>query len=312
MMDGKNFLSVADVSEADLRKLLESAIALKAAARKGRQDRCLAGKQLGLIFEKPSMRTRISFESGMVQLGGYAVFIGQEIGRLGVRDPIRDLARITSSYLDALAVRTFSHDILEELAREASIPVINALSDYLHPCQALADLMTVTEAFGKPDGAVIAFIGDGNNVARSLARAAAMTKAVFRIASPEGYALDDAFVEALSKDYPDAVERFRDPNEAVEGADVLYTDSWISMGQEAEQEKRERAFRDYQINEALLARAKKTAIVMHCLPAYRGKEITAAAADSPQSVIYQQAENRLHTQKALLKELLTRGGTGDE
>jgi ornithine carbamoyltransferase len=271
----------------------------------------LAGKTLALLFEKPSLRTRVSFEVAMQQLGGRALYLSPAEVGLGGREPVADVARVLSRYVDAIAARTFKHETVEELARWADVPVINALSDGEHPCQTLADLLTIYEKKGRWRGLVLSFVGDGNNVARSLMLGSAMVGMDFRIASPQGYSLSKALVdraESLAAASGAAVFCLESPQEAVRGADVVYTDVWASMGQEEEQAERMRAFSGYQVNAELLALASPDAIVMHDLPAHRGEEIADEVIEGPQSVVFDQAENRLHAQKAVLALIL--GGEG--
>jgi ornithine carbamoyltransferase len=258
-----------------------------------------------MIFEKPSLRTRVSFETAMVHLGGHALYISPtEIG-LGTRESVPDVARVLSGMVDGIMARVFEHQKLKDLAAHAAIPVINGLSDYSHPCQAMADLMTIEEHFGKLKGLTLAYIGDGNNVARSLLVACAKFGLNFRIATPPGYELEDEIVQRVMSFHQDFdFVSAHDPHEAVRDADVLYTDTWVSMGQEAEKAIRLPVFKPYQINEELLAAAPKQAVVLHCLPAYRGVEITDAVIDGPQSLVFPEAHNRLHFQKALLAALL--------
>jgi ornithine carbamoyltransferase len=259
------------------------------------------------MFQKPSLRTRVSFELAMRQLGGQTVYLSPAEVGLGQRESVADVARVLSRYVDAMAVRTFSHQVLEELAGYASVPVINALSDWEHPCQALADLLTIVEKRGDLSGLTLAYIGDGNNVARSLMLAAALSGMNFSIASPAGYAIDD---ETLNLAQSNAVGTggeilaTEDPRQAVTGADVIYTDVWTSMGQEAESEARRQIFAGYQVNAELISLAREDAILMHPLPAHHGEEVAEGILDSPRSVIFDQAENRLHLQKALLAAIL--------
>lgn len=304
----KDLLSVADLTAQEIWQLLHSALDIKQG--KGRPG--LQGKVLALLFEKPSLRTRVSFEVAMYQLGGQSLYLSpQEVG-LGKREAVADVARVLSRYVNGLAVRTFSQSLLVELARFASIPVINALSDEEHPCQALADLLTVLEKKGRLEGLVLTFVGDGNNVANSLLLACALVGMEFRIASPPGYQLQEAIVRRARRLSPRArllIEQ--EPRQMVAGADIIYTDVWTSMGQEAEAEERRRVFAPYQVNETLLALAKKDALLMHPLPAHHGEEVAPGLLDQPASVVFDQAENRLHLQKALLAELLG-GKAGDE
>lgn len=304
-MKGKDLLSMTDLTAEDIWELLNRARELKA---KGREP-LLAGQTLALIFEKPSLRTRVSFDIAMHQLGGHSLYLSQmEVG-LGTREPVSDVARVLSRYVDGIAARTFSHRTVELLAEHASVPVINALSDAEHPCQALADLLTIYEKKQRLSGLTLAFIGDGNNVAHSLMLGAAAVGMNFHIACPAGYEPQERFM-ALAQGYAQTsgakVLCTPDPWEAAAAADVLYTDVWISMGQEEEAAVRRTAFVDYQLNAALLASAKDDAIVMHDMPARRGEEIAEELIDAPQSVIFDQAENRLHAQKAILARLLLR------
>lgn len=293
----KHFLDLADLTAEDIQKLLDNAVALKAELRKGGNRPILKGKVLGMIFEKPSLRTRISFEVAALQLGGHAFYISPaEIG-LGTRESVADIARVLSRYVDGIMARTFSHDHIIELAKYATVPVINGLSDYNHPCQGLADLLTIHEKKGKLQGLKLAYVGDGNNVARTLLIGASKMGIQITITSPAGYSLSK---EGQSSE----VEFTDDPAAAVQGADIIYTDTWTSMGQEDEMEMRKKVFMPYQVNSELVARAKSDAIVMHCLPAHRGAEITDEVMDSTQSVVFDQAENRLHAQKAILASLL--------
>jgi ornithine carbamoyltransferase len=307
----RDFLSFADLTRADADRWFRTAIRLKADLRAGRAHRELAGKTLGLIFHKPSLRTRVSFEVAMTQLGGSSIFItDKEIG-MGSREPVQDVARVLSGYVDGIMVRTFDHQIAVNLARHASVPVINGLTDWLHPCQILADLLTMLEHGLDLDRATVAFIGDGNNVANSWIEAASLYGLTLRIACPEGYDPDPNLVAQGRASGRGRVAIVRSAAEAADGADVLYTDVWASMGQEAEREKRLLVFRPFQVDTGILNRAKPNAIVLHCLPAHRGEEITEEVIEGPHAAVFPQAENRLHAQKAVLFELLGRGpGTG--
>lgn len=279
--------------------------------KNGQSVSILGGKTLALLFEKPSLRTRVSFDVAMQQLGGHTLYLSPAEVGLGEREPVADVARVLSRYVDAIAARTFKHETVEELARWADVPVINALSDGEHPCQALADLLTIYEKKDRWRGLVLAFVGDGNNVASSLMLGSAMVGMEFRIASPQGYCVSRALVdkaESLAAASGAAVVCVESPQEAVRGADVVYTDVWASMGQEKEQVERRRAFSGYQVNAELLALASPDAIVMHDLPAHRGEEIADEVIEGPQSVVFDQAENRLHAQKAVLALIL--GGEG--
>jgi ornithine carbamoyltransferase len=306
-MKKRDFLTLTDLSASELQDVLELAATLKREHHEGRLRTPLTGKVLGLIFHKPSLRTRVSFESGMARLGGTALTLtNAEIG-MGTREAISDIGEVLSRYLDAIMIRTFAQAWVEDLARHATVPVINGLTDAYHPCQILADLQTVLESFPKLEGRKVVFVGDGNNVSRSWFDAARRLPVRVTLTCPEGYEPDAATMTAARAEAGDRIAVVHDPERAVEGADVLYTDVWASMGQEAEAEARKRAFARYQINEALLARAKPDAIVLHCLPAHRDEEITEAVIHHPRSRIFDQAENRMHAQNALLVRLLTGG-----
>jgi len=302
-MKGKDLLSIADLGGEDIHQLISDAIDLKARGWLS----MLSGKTLAIMFEKPSLRTRVSFELAMRQLGGETIYLSPaEVGR-GQREAVPDVARVRSRYGDAIAARTFSHQALEVLARYSSVPVINALSDWEHPCQALADLLTIYEKKEELNGLTLAFVGDGNNVARSLMLAASLTGMNFRMASPPGYAIEDKTLNlARSNALSSGGEILctDEPRLAVSGADVVYTDVWTSMGQEAEADKRRQIFAGYQVNDELLSLAREDAIFMHPLPAHHGEEVAEGILDAPKSVVFDQAENRLHLQKALLAEML--------
>lgn len=302
----RHFIDLFDVTALEAGKLLNLAAELKAAnADHAKRPLLLAGRTLGLVFDKPSLRTRVSFEAAITQLGGNALFLnGKDVG-MGSRESVADFARVISQYVDALAVRTFSQTTIEELARHATIPIINALSDSAHPCQALADLMTIQEEFGDLAGRKLVFVGDGNNVARSLAQASALFGVRCELACPAGYEYPPEFARTYASTYPDVPLLVNhDPITAVQGADAVYTDVWASMGQEAEVESRKEVFAPYQVNASLMAHAQPTAIFLHCLPARRGEEVTDAVLDGPQSRVIPEAANRLHVQKALLAWLL--------
>jgi len=307
----KDFLHISDYSPEELRYLLDLAVRLKKEYRRGGNKPVLKGQALAMVFQKPSLRTRVSFERGMQHLGGQALYLSPaEIG-LGGRESVADVARVLSGYVQAIMARTFSHQHVVELAQWASVPVINGLSDYNHPCQAMADVLTMLESKGRVQGLNVTWIGDGNNVAVSLLHLCAKLGANFTLAAPEGYDLNPeaaALGRQCAVDSGSTVLFVRDPHEAVTGADVIYTDTWTSMGQEAETEKRRLVFPPYQVNAALLAEAAPDAIVMHCLPAHRGEEITDEVMDGPHSVVFPQAENRLHAQKAILYHLLVDQG----
>ncbi|GAP10677.1 ornithine carbamoyltransferase [Bellilinea caldifistulae] len=303
----KDFLAVSDYSPAELQGMLDLAVRLKKEWRAGGNQPLLKNKVLGMIFQKPSLRTRVSFDMAMRHLGGDALYLSpNEIG-LGQRESIADVARVMSGYVDAIMARVFAHEHVLELAKWSSIPVINGLSDYNHPCQAMADALTIQEEFGSLKGLNVTFIGDGNNVAVSLMHICAKLGANFTIASPEGYDIVPKAVELAKQFAAESGSRLtflRDPHQAVKDAHVIYTDTWTSMGQEAEAKKREAVFPPYQVNQQLVSEARTDVIVMHCLPAHRGQEITDEVADGPHSRLFPQAHNRLHAQKAILVELL--------
>jgi ornithine carbamoyltransferase len=301
----RHFLTILEHDSDTLRHLLAEAARLKAELSRGRFADSLKHKIVALVFEKPSLRTRVSFEAGVAQLGGSSLFqAGNEVG-LGVRESVADFARTMSQYVNAIVLRVFKHATVEEVAKYSTVPVINGLSDTSHPCQAMADLLTVQECFGDYAGKTIAFIGDGNNVARSLAVLCGKLGVKFVLAAPEGYGFPADFVANYTKDVGALMPpEVRDPNEAVKGADVIYTDVWTSMGQETERDKRLKEFAPYQVNSALLKKAPKHAKVLHCLPAHRGEEIAADVLEGPASVVFQQAGNRMHAQKAIMEWLL--------
>lgn len=304
MLKGRDLLSIHDLTVEEINEILELARVLKAKLRGGSEHRLLKGKTLGLIFEKSSTRTRVSFEAGMYQLGGQAMFLSHRDLQLGRGEPIQDTARVLSRYLDGIMLRTFGHDKLVEFAQWAAVPVINGLTDLLHPCQALTDLLTIREYCGQNlRGLKLAYIGDGNNMAHSLMYACAKMGIDFTVATPAGYDPDPQIVQNARADahrLGTLISLTHDAAEAVKDADILYTDTWISMGKEEEADKRRHDFAGYQVNRALLQLAAKRAIVMHCLPAHRGEEITADVFEENADIIFEQAENRLHTQKAIL------------
>ena len=302
----RHFLDLLDLSTEDLTHLLAEAARLKAESQAGRRQALLAGRVLGLIFEKPSLRTRASFEAAMAQLGGGSIFLSASDGPLGQRESVPDFARTLSCYVDAVVLRVFRHQTVDEFAAHASVPVINGLSDLCHPCQALGDLLTLQEVFGGLRGRTLVFVGDGNNVARSVAVGCGKLGARFILAAPEGYGFDEPFLQTFRRLVPGGeLVQNGVPQHAVGAADVIYTDVWTSMGQEAERERRLREFAGFQVNADLLARAPAHARVMHCLPAHRGEEISAEVMEGPQCLAFPQAGNRMHGQKALLKWLLT-------
>jgi ornithine carbamoyltransferase len=299
----RHFLDMLDLDAGDPEFLLAATARLKAQPREGFLP--LAGRCLGLVFEKPSLRTRVSFQAAMGQLGGSSIFLSGADAGLGTREAISDYARVMTSYVDALVVRTFQHATVEDFAKYAACPVINGLSDYFHPCQALADLFTVKEHFGSLSNRTLAFVGDGNNVARSLAIGCAYLGVKFRLVCPASYTFDAPFLERYAKRFPAVpFDVTHDPGRGMKDADVVYTDVWASMGQEAEAQQRKQVFHPYQVNAALLRQAPSHAVVMHCLPAHRGEEITSDAIDTPRSIVFAQAANRLHLQKTLLLWLL--------
>jgi ornithine carbamoyltransferase len=303
----KDFLAVADFSSTELQEMLNLAVQLKDEWYKGGNPPLLKGKVLGMIFQKPSLRTRVSFDMAMRHLGGDALYLSpNEIG-LGKREAISDIARVMSGYVQGIMARVFDHEHILELAHWADIPVINGLSDYNHPCQAMADALTIQEKFGNLKGLNVAFVGDGNNVVVSLLHICVKLGANFTLASPEGYDLNPKAVDIGNQIASETGSRIRyilDPHEAVRDAHVIYTDTWTSMGQEEEAKKREQVFPPYQVNKDLVSEAQPEAIVMHCLPAHRGQEITDEVADGPHSALFPQAHNRLHAQKAILARLL--------
>ncbi|WP_165065587.1 ornithine carbamoyltransferase [Paludisphaera rhizosphaerae] len=301
----QHFLDLRGLDPESARRLLDRASELKDGRLGPGWTPPLQGRSLGLVFEKPSLRTRVSFETAFTRLGGNSIFLrGKDVG-MGVRESVADFARVISQYVDALAVRTFAHSTLEELAEYATIPVVNALSDDAHPCQAMADMLTLLELKGKLEGVRLAFIGDGNNVAMSLAEAAALLGVEFVLACPENYKYPDSFRSVYSKRFPDVpLLVTHDPREAAEGADALYSDVWASMGQESEADQRREIFAPFQVDEELMAAAHPDAVFLHCLPAHRGEEVTSGVLDGPQSHVFQQAANRMYFQMALLEWLV--------
>jgi ornithine carbamoyltransferase len=305
---GRNLTSIQDFLPEELASALELAAAMK--ARPSDYRDALAGKQIVLFFEKPSLRTRLTFEAGINSLGGASFFVDQTQSRLGARESLSDVAHNLERWIDGIVLRTFAHDTVTTMAQHACIPVINALSDLEHPCQAMADMMTLQEHFGDLRNVHLAYVGDGNNVAHSLMLAAASTGATISVATPEGYEPNPEITgaaRALAAISGGSVEVVHDPLDAVAGADAVYTDVWASMGQESESEDRRKIFAPYQVNRNLFSCAAKHAVFMHCLPAHRGDEVTEAVIDSPRSVVFDQAENRLHVQKAILALLLESG-----
>ena len=298
-MKKRDLLSLQDLSREEIRGILTLARQLKQSQKRGATHRLLAGKTLAMVFEKPSLRTRVSFETGMIQLGGHAVFLGPAEIHLGVRESPADCARSLSRWVDLIVLRTFSQDILEEVARSATVPVINGLTDLFHPCQVLADCFTLLERKKKLDGLKVAFVGDGNNMAHSWMEAAEKLSFSFSLACPRGYE-PSAEIARLAKERGARLLVTNDVAAAVQGADVIYTDVWTSMGQEEEAEARRNAFRGYQVHSGIVALAKPDVLVMHCLPAHRGEEITDEVLEGRHSIVFDQAENRLHLQKAIM------------
>ena len=303
----KDFISLHDCSQEEVSALLELALKLKKEQKAGIAHPILKGKTLGMIFTKSSTRTRVSFEVGMVQLGGYPMFLSSHDIQLGRGESIYDTAKVLERFLDGIMIRTFAHQDVLDLAEYADIPVINALTDLLHPCQVLADLQTVYEHKGKLEGLKLAYIGDGNNMAHSLMYGCAKMKLDCAIATPSGYQCAPAVVAAAKEDFRKSGAKLlltEDPKEAIKDADVVYTDTWVSMGMESEKEERIKVFMPYQVNSELMSHAKDDAIFLHCLPAYRGYEVTAEVIDGKQSVVFDEAENRLHAQKAVMAALM--------
>ena len=303
----KDFISIDKCTKEELAELLELSKELKQIDKLGGRDLCLPGKTLAMLFEKTSLRTRMSFQIAMTDLGGHAIYLKPEdIGVIGEREPAKDMARVLARYVHGIMARTFKHDTIIELAKYADVPVINALSDYSHPCQAMADLLTINEHCGELAGLKVVYVGDGNNVARSLAFACAKFDMKFVIAAPKGYELDSESLDIANGITAGTAAQLNDPAAAVKDADVIYTDTWVSMGQEADKQQRIADFKDagFQVNSKLLSNAPEGVKVMHCLPAYRGMEITDEVAESANSIIFDEAENRLHFQRALLKKLM--------
>ncbi len=303
----QHFIDLADYSSAEIHALVTRALELKHEWQNGGNAPVLKGKVLAMVFQKPSLRTRVSFDVGMQHLGGSALNLGPDEIGLGKRESVADVARSLSAFTQGIMARVFDHDHLTQLAEWGSVPVINGLSDLQHPCQALADVLTIHERFGTVEGIRVTFVGDGNNVAFSLAQAVAYLGGHFTLAAPSGYTFSEERMDSVAEiaaKTGGTVQLYESPQEAVTGAQVVYTDTWVSMGQEHEAQRRLRTFQPYQVNRDLLNCADKDAIVMHCLPAHRGQEITDEIADSHQSVVFQQAENRLHAQKAVLVALM--------
>ncbi len=300
----KDLLTLNDLTKEDFDALFARALELKERHKRGIFDKVLAGKSVGLIFDKPSTRTRISFEAATIQLAGTPIFMAAAHTQISRNEPVKDTARVLSRYIDCLVLRTFSQELIEEYARECSIPVINALSDSYHPCQILSDLLTVVEAKGGYENVHVAWIGDGNNVAHSWINAAAILGFKLTLACPDGYTPDSGILEKALAKKTGEIRVVTDPVDAVKGADIVYTDVWASMGQESEADERLAPFRNYQVDAALLKHAKPDVSVMHCLPAHRGEEITEDVMEGPHSIIWDQAENKLHMHKAILEALI--------
>jgi ornithine carbamoyltransferase len=303
----KDLISLHDLGSDEVKGLLELGLKLKKELKSGIEHHILKGKTLGMIFTKSSTRTRVSFEVGMTQLGGYPLFLSSNDIQLGRGETIHDTAKVLERYLDGIMIRTYAHSDVIELAEEANIPVINALTDLLHPCQVLADLMTTYEHKGKLEGLKLAYIGDGNNMAHSLMYGCAKVGMDCAIAAPKGYECNSEVVENAKADFKASGRTLiltEDPVEAIKNADVVYTDTWVSMGQESEKTERQKIFMPYQVNKELFKNADSDAVFMHCLPAYRGFEVTEDVIDGPQSVIFDEAENRLHAQKAVMATLM--------
>ena len=299
----RHLLTLLDLSQDELQELMKLADDLKAKFEAGVREPLFPGRVAGLLFSKPSLRTRVSFEAAMTHLGGSSLYLGQDVG-WGKREPASDFGRVLSQYVDVIVCRTFAHASIEELAQYCDCPVINGLTDMAHPCQALADVLTIKEECGKLDGAAVTFVGDGNNVARSLAIACRRLGANLTLSAPAGYEFDSDFLDKINAmDGDGSVANVADPVEAVSGAEAIYTDVWASMGQEKDQKKREKDFASHQVNTELMSNAPD-AIFLHCLPAKRGQEVTAEVIDGPQSRIVEQAANRMHAQKAILAWLL--------
>ncbi|MDP6118030.1 MAG: ornithine carbamoyltransferase [Planctomycetota bacterium] len=306
-MKHRHLTSLIELSTEDILEIFDWSERLKTRVARGIREFALQGKTVGLIFEKASMRTRVSFEVGINQLGGNSVYMDQRAIGLGTRESVKDVGRVISRYLDGIVIRTFEQENINQLAEYATVPIINGLSDEYHPCQALADMFTIKEKLGGFESASVAFVGDGNNVARSAALACAKLGIPFSLAAPESYGFTQEFTGLL--DGMDSRDGFsfletRDPKEAVKNANIVYTDTWTSMGQEEEANARRTVFADFQVNADLLNAAKEGVLVMHCLPAHRGEEITDEVMDGPASIVYDQAENRLHVQRAVLRLLI--------
>jgi ornithine carbamoyltransferase len=300
-------LALGDFTQDELRALIDRALVLKAERKQGKRHQQLAGRTVCLLFEKPSTRTRVSFEAAMYGLGGQVIFMSAKESQLGRGEPLKDTARVLARYVDAIVVRTFGQDVVEELAKYSDVPVINALTDLHHPCQVLSDLMTVLEQKGSLQTPKNTWIGDGNNMANSWIEAASVFGFPLSLACPEGFSPNQTILEKAMARNPEAINLCQDPATAIQGADVISVDVWASMGQESEQEHRLGIFKNFQLDSALLAKADKDAVVMHCLPAHRGEEVTEEVLEGPQSVIFEQAENKMHIHAAILEHFILGG-----
>ncbi len=300
----KHLLALGDFTREELRALIDRALVLKAESKQGVRHQQLAGRKICLLFEKPSTRTRVSFEAAMYGLGGQVIFMSAKESQLGRGEPLKDTARVLARYVDAIVVRTFGQHVVDELSAYSDVPVINALTDLHHPCQVLSDMMTVVEKKGTLETAKTAWIGDGNNMANSWIEAASVFGFPLSLACPEGFAPNQAIFDKALARTPQTIKLTQDPAAAIQGADVVNVDVWASMGQESEQEARIGVFKNYQLNANLLAKAEKDAIVMHCLPAHRGEEVTEEVLEGPQSVIFDQAENKMHIHAAILEHFI--------
>lgn len=295
----RHFLTLNDINRAELQQIIARAIELKALLRNGKAPALFDNKVLAMIFEKNSTRTRVSFESGVAKLGGHAIFLSTKDSQLGRGEPVEDAARCIASMVDMVMIRTFGHDTVERFAEYSRVPVINGLTDEFHPCQLLADIQTYVEQRGSLEGKVVAWVGDGNNMCNTYIQAAELCDFELRIATPKGFEPEDEFVTP----YQNRVSISNDPREAVAGADLVVTDTWASMGQEDEKKQRDKIFIGYQVNRELMSYARSNALFMHCLPAYRGKEVSAEILDAPDAVVWEEAENRMHAQNALMEFL---------
>jgi ornithine carbamoyltransferase len=300
----KDFLEIPDMNTEEIYEIFALAGTLKKQTKSGKQHHLLKGQTLAMIFQKPSARTRVSFQVGMYQLGGHALYLSPNDIGLGTRESVPDVARVFSRYNDGIMARVFAHDYVVELGQYASIPVINGLSDLLHPCQVMADMFTILEKRGNLDGLKLAYIGDGNNMTNSWLHMACRIPMQLHLAIPEGYDPDQTIISKAKNSDGSEINLFRDPREAIKEVEFIYTDVWASMGQESEAQERKKIFKDYQINDSLLKHARPDVKVMHCLPAHRGDEITNEVMEGPHSIVFEEAENRLHVQKAIMVKLM--------